>query len=49
VPLIGNGGHALGAHCVIDARPRIFSDVDLAVLTDGAEKSMRLLDAYRLR
>jgi GAF domain-containing protein len=49
VPLIGRGGHALGAHCVIDARPRIFTDMDLAVLTDGAEKSMKLLDAYRLR
>ncbi|GGN81710.1 hypothetical protein GCM10010112_58430 [Actinoplanes lobatus] len=48
VPLIG-GGHALGAHCVIDARPRIFTDVDRAVLADGAEKVMRLLDAYRLR
>ncbi|MEU4619817.1 GAF domain-containing protein [Actinoplanes sp. NPDC023801] len=49
VPLIGRGGHALGSHCVIDDRPRIFSDVDLAVLNDGAEKSMKLLEAYRLR
>ncbi|GIE74304.1 hypothetical protein Aph02nite_02540 [Actinoplanes philippinensis] len=49
VPLTGSGGHSLGAHCVIDARPRIFSDVDRAVLADGAEKAMKLLDAYRLR
>jgi GAF domain-containing protein len=49
VPLTGSGGHSLGAHCVIDARPRIFSDVDLAVLNDGAEKAMKLLCAYRLR
>ncbi|MEV0901174.1 GAF domain-containing protein [Actinoplanes sp. NPDC049802] len=49
VPLIGAGGHSLGAHCVIDARPRIFTDVDLAVLSDGAEKAMKLLEAYRLR
>ncbi|MBG0562886.1 GAF domain-containing protein [Actinoplanes aureus] len=47
VPLLGAGGHILGAHCVIDARPRIFTDVDLAVITDGAEKVMRLLHAYR--
>jgi GAF domain-containing protein len=47
VPLVAAGGHVLGAHCVIDARPRIFTDVDLAVLTDGGEKVMRLLDAYR--
>ncbi|MFC7528180.1 GAF domain-containing protein [Actinoplanes sp. GCM10030250] len=47
VPLLGEGGYVLGAHCVVDTRPRIFTDVDLAVITDGAEKSMRLLDAYR--
>lgn len=48
VPLFGSGGHALGSHCVIDARPRIFSEVDLEVLNDGAEKAMALLDAHRL-
>ncbi|MEU4424930.1 GAF domain-containing protein [Actinoplanes sp. NPDC024001] len=48
VPLLGADEHVLGAHCVIDARPRIFTDVDLAVLHDGAEKVMRLLGAYRL-
>jgi GAF domain-containing protein len=47
VPLLGTDGVTLGAHCVVDTRPRIFSDVDLAVITDGAEKAMRLLDAYR--
>ncbi|MEV6300232.1 GAF domain-containing protein [Actinoplanes sp. NPDC051861] len=47
VPLLGRGGVTLGAHCVIDTRPRIFTDVDLAVLADGAEKSARLLAAYR--
>ncbi|MBO3741591.1 GAF domain-containing protein [Actinoplanes flavus] len=47
VPLT-RGGHALGAHCVIDARPRIFTDVDRAVLADGAEKVMKLLEAYRI-
>ncbi|WP_229072939.1 GAF domain-containing protein [Actinoplanes sp. DH11] len=46
VPLLGVGGQVIGAHCVIDARRRIFTDVDLAVLTDGAEKVMRLLQAY---
>jgi GAF domain-containing protein len=48
VPLLGDGGHVLGAHCVIDSRRRIFTDVDLAVLTDGAEKVMRLLNVYRV-
>lgn len=49
VPLRGSGGHALGAHCVIDARPRIFSDVDRAVMTDGAEQAMQVLEAHRLK
>ncbi len=48
VPLIGEGGHTLGAHCVIDVRPRVFTEVDTAALTEAAEKAMRLLDAYRL-
>lgn len=48
VPLTGHGGHTLGAHCVIDVKPRVFGDADLAVLHDGAEKVMTLLDAYRL-
>ncbi|GAA4967035.1 GAF domain-containing protein [Actinoplanes utahensis] len=47
VPLLGPGGHTLGAHCVIDGRPRIFSDLDLAVVTDGAEQAMALLESYR--
>ncbi|SDS11618.1 GAF domain-containing protein [Actinoplanes derwentensis] len=47
VPLTGFGGHTLGAHCVIDARPRVFSDADRAVLTDAAEQVMRLLDVHR--
>lgn len=48
VPLLGEGGHVIGAHCVIDNRRRIFTDVDLAVLTDSAEKVMRLLHAYQV-
>lgn len=48
VPLKGFGGHTLGALCVIDARPRVFTDADLAVLADGAEQVMRLLDENRL-
>ncbi|MEU4690244.1 GAF domain-containing protein [Actinoplanes sp. NPDC023714] len=48
VPLLGRGEQVIGAHCVIDSRRRIFTDVDLAVLTDGAEKVMKLLGAYRL-
>ncbi|WP_433825478.1 GAF domain-containing protein [Actinoplanes sp. CA-015351] len=47
VPLLGEGGQVIGAHCVIDSRRRIFTDVDLALLTDGAEKAMRLLGSYR--
>ncbi|GLX99975.1 MULTISPECIES: GAF domain-containing protein [Actinoplanes] len=48
VPLVGEGGHNLGAHCVIDSRRRMFTDVDTALLTDAAEKAMRLLEAHRL-
>ncbi|GAA1622222.1 GAF domain-containing protein [Actinoplanes couchii] len=48
VPLIGFGGQTLGAMCVIDARPRVFTDVDKAVLDDGAEQAMKLLEAHRV-
>ncbi|BAL90755.1 hypothetical protein AMIS_55350 [Actinoplanes missouriensis 431] len=48
VPLTGEAGQVIGAHCVIDTRRRIFTDVDLAVLTDGAEKIMKLMRAYRV-
>ncbi|HWS33063.1 MAG TPA: GAF domain-containing protein [Actinoplanes sp.] len=48
VPLTGFGGHTLGAHCVIDSRPRVFSDTDRRVLTDAAAEVMTLLDAHRL-
>ena len=47
VPLLGGAGHVLGAHCVIDARRRIFTDVDLAVLTDSSEQVMQLLEGVR--
>ncbi|BBH68153.1 hypothetical protein ACTI_48380 [Actinoplanes sp. OR16] len=48
VPLLGQGGEVMGAHCVIDSRRRIFTDVDLAVLTDSAEKVMKLMSAHHL-
>lgn len=47
VPLIGFGGHTLGAHCVIDSRPRVFGDTDRQVLIDAAAEVMTLLDAHR--
>lgn len=48
VPLTGFGGHTLGAHCVIDSRPRAFSDTDRQVLTGAAAEVMTLLDAHRM-
>ena len=47
VPLLGTDGHVLGAHCVMDSRRRIFTDVDMAVLTDSSEQVMRLLHDAR--
>jgi GAF domain-containing protein len=47
VPLRSDSGHILGAHCVLDAAPRPFTDEDIAVLTDGAADIMRTLDRYR--
>jgi GAF domain-containing protein len=48
VPLHGDSGHILGAHCVLDAGPWHFTDDDIAVLTEGAADIMRILDRYRL-
>lgn len=43
VPLIGESGHALGAHCVLDVKARSFTDQDLEALHEGAEETMRIL------
>ncbi|WP_430790133.1 GAF domain-containing protein [Actinoplanes sp. G11-F43] len=48
VPLKGFGGHTIGSHCVVDAKPRIFTDVDRAVLAEAADEVMGLLDSCRL-
>ena len=36
VPLITSDGHALGAFCVIDTAPRVWTEADLAVVQDLA-------------
>ncbi len=54
VPLVTADGHVLGAFCVFDAVPRIWSDDDLATLTDlaasvGTEIELRIDIARRAR
>ena len=48
VPLSDGSGHILGAHCVIDVVPRTFTGHDIAVLTDGAQDTMRIFAEYRV-
>jgi GAF domain-containing protein len=47
VPLIDDSGHVLGAHCIIDVAPRVFTEDDLTVLHHGADEAMSILSAYR--
>ena len=48
VPLRDDSGHVLGAHCVLDATPRHFTEQDIAVLAEGAAEIMRILDRHRI-
>jgi GAF domain-containing protein len=47
VPLAVPGGVMLGAHCVVDTRRRIYTDVDLAVLGDSADEAVEALLRFR--
>ncbi|GIF14371.1 GAF domain-containing protein [Actinoplanes teichomyceticus] len=47
VPLITPDRLMLGAHCVVDSRRRIYTDVDLAVLGDSADEAMTALLRHR--
>lgn len=47
VPIDDDSGQTLGAHCVIDAEPRDFTEAEIAVLTEGAAETMRILAEYR--
>ncbi|GIE87628.1 GAF domain-containing protein [Actinoplanes regularis] len=47
VPLATPDGVMLGAHCVVDRRRRIYTDVDLAVLSDSADEAMAALLRHR--
>ncbi|BCJ47358.1 hypothetical protein GCM10010168_70520 [Actinoplanes ianthinogenes] len=47
VPLTEEGGHVLGAHCVVDAVPRDFGEDDITFLRDTAAEVMRVLARYR--
>ncbi|BCJ40572.1 hypothetical protein GCM10010168_80940 [Actinoplanes ianthinogenes] len=47
VPLAAPDGTMLGAHCVVDARRRIYTDVDLAILGDSADEAMEALLRFR--
>ncbi len=48
VPLIDGSGHVLGAHCVLDATPRHFTEENIDVLNQGAAEIMQILDRHRL-
>ncbi|GIF02514.1 GAF domain-containing protein [Actinoplanes siamensis] len=47
VPLRDDSGQVLGAHCVLDANPRTFTEDDLTVLTAGAAETLRILADHR--
>lgn len=48
VPLVGRDGHALGALCVTDARPRDWTDGDVALLGDLAAAAVTELELAAL-
>jgi GAF domain-containing protein len=47
VPLAAPGGVLLGAHCVVDTRRRIYTAVDMAILSDSADEAMEALLRHR--
>jgi diguanylate cyclase len=46
-PLVLEDGHAVGAFCAIDTRPRVWSEMDLRVLGDLAASVQTLLNMRR--
>ncbi|KUL22829.1 GAF domain-containing protein [Actinoplanes awajinensis] len=48
VPLRDDTGQILGAHCVLDAAPRRFTELDVAMLSEAAVDTMRILEQYRV-
>lgn len=47
VPLTDDSGQVLGALCVLDVAPRVFTEDDIAVLRAEAQDTIRLLAEYR--
>ncbi|MFN8077721.1 MAG: GAF domain-containing protein [Kineosporiaceae bacterium] len=47
VPLRTGGGHLLGAHCVIDVRPRRFTPEEIGVLQGRADTALAILGRHR--
>jgi GAF domain-containing protein len=47
VPLTDGSGQVLGAHCVVDTAPRVFTEHDLAALAEDAHQSMQILAEYQ--
>ena len=47
VPLSGRDGLPIGALCVLDSRPRTFSDTDVSTLRGIAQQVMALLELRR--
>lgn len=48
VPLLLPSGHALGSLCVLDTRPRTFSDHEVQLLTDLAALVMGQIDLHQM-
>ena len=48
VPLTTLDGHVIGAHCVIDTRPREFGDADLRVLRAAAREAAQAIERHRM-
>jgi GAF domain-containing protein len=47
VPLLDGSGHILGAHCVVDTAPRVFTEQEITALTEDAQETMQILAEYR--
>lgn len=48
IPLVGTSGHVLGSLCVIDDRPRSWSDADMDAITDVAAAVMAEIELREL-
>ncbi|GAA3394484.1 GAF domain-containing protein [Cryptosporangium minutisporangium] len=48
-PLIAPSGQVLGAHCVLDTAPHVFSEMEIAELREAAEDVVRAFEQHPSR